>query len=90
MQVVGGATLAIIVVADFAQQIALMHQLAADNSIGIKLAWIHMHVTHTHMGARCINEEIHSFLLACAQNKSVMSSHNVMLIRQATVRAVVE
>ena len=37
VQMIGGSAFAIVVVADFSQQIPLMHQFAADNSIGIEL-----------------------------------------------------
>ena len=67
-----------------------MHQFAADNSIGIELIRIHVHVSHTHVSARRIDKEIHSLLLTCAQDKTVMRGDHLMLIGKAPIGAIIE
>src|SRR5262249_7870254 len=90
MQVIGGAALRAIVVADLSDDFTLVHKPAADDAVGVKLVWVHVHVAHTHMHRRRIDEQVDRFLLACAQNEAVMGCDHLVLIRLAAVGAVIE
>src|SRR5262249_48724993 len=78
------------VIADFAEHVTFVHKLPADDSVGLELIGIHMHVTHPRVRIRGIDEEIHGLLFEGAQNKSVMRCDDLVPIRQTTVRAIVE
>src|SRR5262249_2517499 len=82
--------LTMVVISNFAKHVTFVHKLSADQPVRVELVGIHMHVTHSGVRVRRIDEEIHSLLLRRAQNKSVMRGDNLVPIRQTTVGAVVE
>src|ERR1700751_1757875 len=79
-----------IVIANLAERVAFVHELPTDDSVGVKLTGIHVHVTHARVRVRGIDEEIHRLLLERAQNKSVMSGDDLVSIGKTTVRAIIE
>src|SRR6478736_5210236 len=90
MQMVSRPAFPVVVIADFANPIAFVHQLAADDAVRVELARIHVHVAHARMGASCVDEKIDGLLLWRAQNEAVVSGNDLMLVGLATVRAIIE
>src|SRR5262245_66193274 len=66
MQVVGRSPFPVVVIADIANPIALVHELAADDAVSVQLVRVHVHVAHTCMGACSVDEKINSLLFGRA------------------------
>src|SRR5262245_42047009 len=90
MKVVGRPPFPIVVIADIANPIALVHELAADDAVRVQLVRIHVHVAHTRMGGCGVYEKINGLLLGRAQDEPVVSGNDLMPVVLATFRAFVD
>ena len=90
MQVIRSSALASIVISNLAYDLALAHQPAADDTVGVELVWIHVHIPHAYMHCRRIDEQVDGFLLARTQDEAVMYRDHLMPIRLTAIGSVVE
>src|SRR5690348_1414473 len=90
MKVIGRATFGVVVVADLADYVTGMNMLAAENSVGVELMRIQMHVSNAHMGVPRIDEQIDGFLFGRAQDNAIVGGDDDVLIWKAAIGTVVE
>src|SRR5262245_66585944 len=87
MQMLGRGSLAPKEVADLADDLALMHEVAAHYAVRVELFGQHVQVAEADALIRRVDHDVECLLCWCAQHRPVAHRDDVVLIRLAAVSA---